>query len=198
MSADTAKMENAALQVMEKHFGRDDFKPTTWSFDKRTAYGGYYRFVALTRILRRGDWANAATYLTNALSVNPSLATDMDLFYELALGEQPIGQRGRAEGLNLDLNADRLAKTLNAVFASSSPTLSSLRSSVMSTAYWCLGLLAYNTGQAKRSLRYLLKALGQRPALLLNSRFVGTLARSLMVAVVRNQFRTQKHSASRV
>jgi glycosyltransferase involved in cell wall biosynthesis len=197
MSADTAKMEAAVLSVMEKHFGPDDGKPDSWPADKRKAYSGYHRYVALTRVLRRGDWDSAAAHLAKALLINPALATDMDLFYELALGEQPLGQRGRADGLDLDQNANRLTKILTSVFISDPPALAQVKQLTMSTAYWCIGLLAYNSGNSKQSRHYLLHALQYRPALLLNNKFMGTFVRSWVAGPVLNQIRARKQSASR-
>jgi glycosyltransferase involved in cell wall biosynthesis len=197
MSADTTKMERAVLSVVEKHFGLDDRQFDTWTPDKRKAYGGYYRYAVLARILKGGDWEGAAPKLAKALSINSSLAVDLDLFYDLALGEQPIGWRGGADHLDLPLSAARLTKFLEMVFVPPQPALRKLKAITMSTAYWCLGLAAYNIGKPELSRQYLSTAVRLQVSLLINGQFMGTFVRSLIPAVARVRLGNKRQRGAR-
>jgi hypothetical protein len=190
LSADTAGMQRAAEAVARKHFGPDDGRPEAWPIEKRQAYGGVYRHGALLALLRRGDWEDCARYLRLALRADPALAADLDLFYDLALGTQPLGLRGTSRQLDLDQNAERVEGLLEGAFApgpvgqaDSLPRPSDARAArrlAESTASYALGLAAYNTGRFGLSRRYLLRALRLRPALWRDRRLAGALAKSFL------------------
>ena len=144
------------------------------------AYGSAYRYCALTSLLRRGDWRACAEFLGKAFQIDPSLTADLDLFYELALGAQPLGYRGTPQQLDLLDNEAEVTKMLANVIqltSSRSPALSSRR--LYGTAYYALGLAAYNTGQYALSRRFLLKALFLRPHFLRDRRMLSSMMKSL-------------------
>ena len=180
-SANLIKMQQAATAVINKHVGPDDGQWQTWPEEKRVAYSGVYRYYAITSILRQNDWVACTQYLRQAFQIDPTLATDLDLFYELALGTQPLGYRGTLENLNLEDNAANINRVLTDVFRS--PVISelaSIRRLAYGTAYYALGLVAYNTGQASLSRRYLFPALRFRPGLWRDARVVSTLIKSFV------------------
>lgn len=178
MSTDLRAMQRAKRTVVEKHFGPEDSESESWSVEKRQAYGGLYRNSALAALTRQGDWAASQTFLAKALISNPLLASNLDLFYELALGEQPLGQRGTASQLTLERNAGRLAAMLEAIFEpSANPKLLKLRSCAFGTAYFALSLVAYNSSQANLGRRYVWAAARYLPSLWQDSRFVGIFIR---------------------
>ncbi len=180
LSANPTKMQHAARSVIEKQFGPDDEHPQNWSADKRRAFGGVYRYHLLTSIQRQNDWKASSQYLLRALKSDPSLANDLKLFYELALGNQPIRFRVSDYQLNLIANEVLISELLRDVFCSATiPEIKALRGQVYGTAYYALGLVAYNTGQRHLSRRYLIKALRFRPDLWRDSLAVGDLIKSI-------------------
>lgn len=179
LSANPAGMQNAHRLVIGKHFGSDDGKREIWSQDKRRAYGGVYRYHALTSIQRQSDWPAGAVYLRQALLTDPTLATDLELFYELAFGTQPPGYRETAHCLNLEQNAKLIMNMLVNVFDENSSLLA-LRRTTFGTANYAIGLVAYNTYHTNLSKVFLSRALAFLPKLLLDQRVVLTFIKSFL------------------
>jgi glycosyltransferase involved in cell wall biosynthesis len=180
LSTNMDGMQRASRAVVEKHFGSDDGLHITWLPEKRRAYGGLYRYFVLAGIQRQADWQGAVDHLRRALEVDPSIATDLDLFYDLALGGQPPGHRGKRHGLLLDANATLIEDLLRHVFArADGDDASALRHDTSATAYHAIGLLAYNTGHYSLSRRCLARALRLRPSLAWNRVLVGDMLKSL-------------------
>lgn len=179
LSANTTGMQQAVRAVIEKHFGTDDEQWPSWSADKRRAYGGVYRYHLLTSVQRQNDWQAATVHLGRALQADPTLAEDLDLFYDLALGSQPPGYRGTSYQLDLENNAMSILGMLEAVFDPASG-LESLRRQAYGTAHFALGLVAYNTGQRTLCRGFLLKALCYRPDLWTDHRLTGNLVKSFV------------------
>lgn len=182
LSTDPSGGQQAAKALLEKHFGPDDEEWQRWPADKRRAYGGFYRFCALIpALVRRGDWQACATYLRRAFQVDPSLAVDLDLFYDLVLGTQPPGQRGALDQLDLGESARNIHTLLHAIFLPPiPPVLMQLRRLAHGTAYYALGLVAYNAGQRSLSRSFLLQALRLRPGLWRDSLVIGNLLKSFL------------------
>ena len=179
-SANRAGMQRAVQAVIEKHFGPDIGCRQNWSREKRRAYGGTYRFHALSAV-RRDDWRSAAIHLRDALEIDPTLALDRDFFYDLALGSQPAGYRGTPEFLDLENNGRKLGHLLAEVFVSPcSSNLAAACRTVHGTANLALGLAAYNSGRLAMSRKCLLSALRSRPALWYDPLVLGNLGKSLM------------------
>jgi glycosyltransferase involved in cell wall biosynthesis len=145
LSANSVGMQRAAQAVMEKHFGHDDGDYQNWSNEKRRAYGGVYRYCLLTSIQHQRDWRSSIEYLRQALQIDPTLSVDLTFFYDLALGAQPNGYRGTSHYLDLEENEHHLMTMLSNVFESTnSIEFQSLRDQTFGTAYYALGLVAYN------------------------------------------------------
>jgi glycosyltransferase involved in cell wall biosynthesis len=181
LSTDVTGNQQTVQAVIEKRFGPNDGQFLKWSSDKRRAYGGVFRYHLLTSVQRQKDWKAAALHLRRALEVDPTLATDLDLFYELALGSQPPGYRGTSHDLDIEENAQRVGGLLKAAFdLPREPNLLKFRRQVYGTAQCALALAAYNAGQRSISRRLLIKALRSRPDLWRNRLVVGDLAKSLL------------------
>lgn len=188
LSTDPSSMQHAVRTVIEKHFGHDDQQEHTWSVEKRRAYGGAYRYHALTCVLRQRDWPAAGVHLRRAFEADPTLTVDLDLFYELALGSQPVGYRGMAEKLDLVANAAAMLNALN----EAQPSGAGVRAvwQMWGTAYFALGLLAYNTGNQALCARFLPKAIYYRPHLWRDFRVGGSLLKML---IGQSRVRSLKH-----
>jgi len=181
LSASVRNMQNAATSVIEKHFGSDDGMPDNWSPEKRRAYGGLYRYHLIISVQRLNDWDSTHEYLRQALSADASLSTNIDLFYDLSMGAQPVGYRGTDQNLNLDVNASDidqvLSKTFSSAFISHQNTI---KRKTYGTAYYALGLVSYHAHKRLKCRLYLLKAIQYRPELCFNSRYIGHLMRSFI------------------
>ncbi len=181
LSKDLTGMHQAARATIEKNFGLDDGLRAAWSPTKRRAFGGLYRYFALTLVQQRDEWDRAAAYLGQALRVDPTLARDLTLFYELALGSQPPGLRGSRQQIALRQNAERLEGLLDALFAPPAGSdILPLERTTRGTAAFGLGLAAYNTRELALSRRCLARALWLQPALLRDTRASANLLKSLL------------------
>lgn len=170
----------AVLALVEKHFGSDDEQWAQWSEEKQRAYSGAYRSCALTMLIRQRDWKASAHYLSKALAIDPSLANDVDLFYEFSLGSQPPGYRGTPHKIDLFTNAkqiDRMLADLSPLLEAAG--LSSLRRPVQGTAFYALGLVAFHQKQFPLGREALGKALFSRPDLSRNLNFWRTWSKLL-------------------
>lgn len=181
LSANVAQMQASKRKVVEKHFGADDQQYADWPDEKRRAYSGYYRYEVLTSVQMGRDWSKAAS-LRKACLIDPSSAGDVSLFYELALGDQPKGYRGKsAQHLSLEANASRLIAMLDEVFPpSQEDRLAKLRKQAYASAYKALGLAAYNTGQYALCRRYLLSAVRHQPRLCYDRLVAGNFFKSFL------------------
>jgi glycosyltransferase involved in cell wall biosynthesis len=181
LSSDPGGGQRAALAMMEKLFGPDDGQWWNWNGEKRRAYGGAYRYQALSSIQHQNNWRSGAQHLRKALQADPSLSTDINLYYELALGAQPLGFRGTAQRLDLEQNAENLKKALLEVFLPPlTPEMRRVRRRTIGTAYHALGLAAYYLGSGNLSRRNLLLALRFRPELVWNNQVLSVLAKSFI------------------
>jgi len=178
LSANPNGMQQAAQTVIEKHFGSNDGQPHAWSAEKRRAYGGLYRYHLLTSLQRKGDWQAGALYFRQALQADPTLATDLDLFYDLALGTQPVGYRGTTYQLDLEANALGLRRLMKEVLGSTGAPTVKLHRRALGTAYYALGIVAYNTGKVSLGRHFFVSALYQRPELCREALLVGNLVKS--------------------
>lgn len=180
-SANPGHMQDAVKVVIEKNFGANDGKYAAWSVEKKRAYGGLYRYQVITSIQRQENWAKSRMYLAKALMVDPSLATDLDMFYDLALGSQPSGYRGTHHQIDLDRTILEIKKLLDGVF--SDPLLkgqSALSTQTFSTAYHALGLVAYNLDKRPLSRILFLQALKYSPRLIVNLKLTGLVFKSFL------------------
>lgn len=182
LSTDGTGGLNAARMLVETHFGQDDGQWAMWQEDRRRAYGGFYRYCALiVALLRQDDWQLCGRYLRQALQVDPTLADDLSLYYELALGTQPPGYRGELNGLDLLEQKRKVELVLATIFALPLPTeLAIVQQRSYATAYCALALLAHQMRQTEACRRWLLQAISYQPRLAFDNRIVKLLAQSLI------------------
>lgn len=198
LSTDPQGGERAATAMVQKHFGDDDGNWHAWEAEKRIAYGGLYRYIAITSsLLRQGNWARCAEYLQRAFQVDPSIALDTSLYYELALGEQPLGVRGTQLPSSFDDNLYKVEQLLQQIFESEQfdKQLLSLYPKTKGLAYFSFGLLARNFGKYLRCNQLLLKALQYRPQLVLKRRFTSTFVKSLLKSLASQLLQRGSYAA---
>ncbi len=132
-------------------------------------------------LLRQGDWQATGHFLSRAIQVNPALSDDLGLFYDIALGTQPLGYRDTSLHLDLAKSAADLRSMLDTVFSHDCPPgVFKLRHAVYCTAYRALGLVAYNTGRFDLGWRFLFLSVRYRPRLVANRQIVGTILKALL------------------
>lgn len=195
LSNDPKSGQKAMMALAKKHFGPDDGQPKTWPADKRRAYGGVYRYHVLTSVQRQNDWKAASSFFRMGVLADPTLSTDLDLFYELAHGNQPNGYRGTSYRVDLAKNANNITMMLEDVFCSSgAEELEILRKKTYGTANYAIGLLAYNFSNRALSRHFLINALFYRPDLWRDSRLIGNFSKSFFKKATLEkimQYRTQ-------
>jgi glycosyltransferase involved in cell wall biosynthesis len=181
LSTDPSGMQRAARMVIEKHFGKEDGPLRAWSDLKKRAFGGLYSYYAWTTILRQGDWEVGGEYLQKALTIDEELWENLDLFYEILLGRQPMGYRGTHQFLDLGFNVENLEKILREMSAKAPfHNHPSIMARITGTAFFAAGLLAYNCKMMSLARRYLFLALKNRKNFILEIRFIRTFFRSLL------------------
>ncbi len=122
-----------------------------------------------------------------------SIYADLDFFYDLALGCQPVGFRGTANHLDLEANAARLESLL--VGLVDDPGLGAAVREARRTAYKALGLVAYNTGEYRRCRQYFLATLRHGPAAWSDRLVLGDLAKSLIRQLLGSRPATHVHQS---
>lgn len=180
LSVDAGGGQQAAMALVVKHFGIDDGKPELWPPQKRRAYGGTYRYHLLSSVQRQNNWEDGALYFKKALSADPTLASDLDLFYELALGTQPMGYRGSDEKTDIEGNASKIIGLLDEVFQDTDTQLRTLMHLTYGMACYAIGLTAYNTGRIEFGRRYLGLAGKFHPELVFSSNLAGIWLKSFL------------------
>lgn len=167
LSNDIDEGHRALEALIEKLFGSIEGDMATWSDDRRRIVGGYHRYVALTAGIRRGDWQRTAKHVALGLVVDPTLADDAELYYELALGDQPLGWRGSPQHLNVNTGIDAVELILDQVFtAPFDARLIPLQSRVRSAASAALAKATRLSGDRVASRRFLREAARARPGLM--------------------------------
>jgi hypothetical protein len=192
LSADVAGMHNAKKAVVEKHFGPDDGQYETWSSDKKLAYASLYRYFLVTSIQRRGEWQTGSDYLRKCLAIDASRSLEIDLFYELALGTQPVGYRGSSEKLSIEDNGKKIMGLLDVVFQTDLARLESLKRKANGIACYAIGLCAYNTHHLALSRQYYQLAVQYCPTLLFSSKLPANWFKSWLGNNLLEKLRHQK------
>jgi len=178
LSTDVDGMHTATKKVVEKHFGKDEGEPSTWSPDKRRAYGGVYRYQCITYIQRQNNWVASLPVLIRALQTDPTLAVDVDLFYELALGVQPVGYRGAAKVDDFEMNAAHLQQLV--LEAGNNQVNQVVHKRALGTTSFALALVSYNLGTRSLFRKYFTKAIMYRPELILDAKSIAIFFKSFL------------------
>jgi glycosyltransferase involved in cell wall biosynthesis len=181
MSGDPEYMLRYQRMVVAKHFGEALGPAHAWPLDRQRAYAAVYRYASQGHYLR-GDLAQSEHYLRLALEANPALCGSVDLFYELACADQPLGRRCTEARGDFDRNGAFLLSSLNRIF--SAPDLPARlqggHGTAVAHACLALGLLAYGRGRPDRARVYLSKALVTDRRMWRNRLAWSTLAKSML------------------
>lgn len=196
LSSDVDRMRQAKLAVVEKQFGVNDGLLSNWSLKKRRAYSGLFRYLLITALQREGNSETGVENLQKALSVDSSIVTDLELFYELALGNQPAGYRGSKEKIDIHSNAEKVLKLIREAFHSIEKThLDKFKSNVFGTAYYGIGMVAYTVEDLEYSRHCIWRAGKHRPSLWFASDFTSIFIKSMLGHSVLGMVRCLKKTA---
>jgi hypothetical protein len=162
---DTSALVHYRLLVANKHFGAANGDPTTWPLDKQCAHAFALRDAALVEI-QAGQTEAGWNHLGRAMLIWPGLLDGPRTFYELALGHQPRGQRGRVDPLQMQRNAaDLLQRMGDLIDRSPNQELKSMRRTAFGNAYVALSMLAEQAGDWHLARSYAFKAVWSNPRL---------------------------------
>jgi tetratricopeptide (TPR) repeat protein len=152
------------LKALRKHFGSPDGDVAAWPAEKRRAYAFAYRTAAFEYNMQNKP-DEAWRYLEQAGVIWPDIFTRLDTFYELACGNQPRGQRGQVEKLEIDRNGQDLIRQLDQLFAPARPDLAPLRPAAYGNAYLALAMLSDQACHWAAGRHYLRQAIKANPRL---------------------------------
>ncbi len=183
---------DSRLALTRKHFGAPEGDPAGWSESKQRAYA--YAFCAwAVRYIQDGRSEAGWGYFQRAAEIWPRIADRLDVFYELACGDQPRGYRGRADLLDIEGNGRELLKQLDTLFLTASPDLGSMRGRAYGNAYLALGMLSDQAGNWSRARGYLFRAVAANPRLLGSASIVRRIVKLCLgrrlVDIARNLLR---------
>lgn len=163
--SDTDAFCQFRLALTQKHFGKPEGNPRTWSGERRRAHAHAFRSVAL-KCIRDGQPDQGWRYLEEAVSIWPDLLGRLDTLYELACGDQPGGYRGQADLLDIEGSGAEMLKRLDTLFAKGNPAIETMRRPAYGNAYSALGMLSDQAGRWTAARRYLFQAVKANPRLL--------------------------------
>jgi tetratricopeptide (TPR) repeat protein len=193
MSSDPVRMRTNRFAVLHKHFGPEQSNQQAWGAVQRHAYSHAYWCTAV-EYLQHQAVDHAYQAVRRMVEINPDIVGELDIFYDLARGEQPKGNRGDLTTYDGQRNADLLIGMLDRLFAE--PTLrhhlSSHKRLAYANAYWALGLLTYAARDLPKARRFLWLALVQQPRYVRNWKLISTLCKALVGAFGIDWLRAQK------
>jgi tetratricopeptide (TPR) repeat protein len=164
LSSNVQHMTEDRLKAIRKHFGSPEGDAAGWPAGKRRAYAFAYRTAAFEYNMQ-GKPDEAWRYLEQALAIWPDIFRRLDTFYEMACGNQPRGQRGKADLLDIDSNGEDLIKRLDRLFAQAPSENQSLKSAAYGNTYLSLAMLSDQAGRWGAGRQYLRRAVKANPRL---------------------------------
>lgn len=164
---DTSAFCRYRLAFAEKHFGQPEGDPGSWSADKRRAHAHAFSTVALKHI-QDGQPDRGWFYLEKAVSIWPNLLGQLNTLYELVIGDQPRGHRGRVNSLDIEANGAEMMHRLDALFVKHWIRLKPVRRVAYGNAYLALGMLSDQARRWGTARRYLFQAIKSNPRLLVS------------------------------
>jgi len=181
MSTDPMRMLTSRLAVLRKHVGAEPADAKEGSALQRRAYGRAY-LGSTVEYIQAGDLNRACASLRRMVCICPELLSELDTFYQLALGDQPKGYLGDFQTLDLERNDTTLSKLLDDVFERPQlhPRCSKYRDPAYANMYLAFGMLSYGARLFPVARSYLKNALLANPRLALRWQISALWAKSLL------------------
>jgi glycosyltransferase involved in cell wall biosynthesis len=152
------------LLLIQKHFGPPEGDPAIWIEDKRRAYAYAYAYASAVSF-QSGEAEQGWQFIEKASLVWPKILEQLDIFYELAVGDQSRGYRGQADLLDIAGNGKKVLAWLDDFF-SRRVDLNPLKPVAYGNAYLALGMLSDQARLWTDARHYLSKAIRSNPRLL--------------------------------
>jgi glycosyltransferase involved in cell wall biosynthesis len=169
-------LTESRLTMTAKHFGELADEAEQNPPERRRAFAFAYRRATLYAV-ESGKPDLAARYLRRAVELYPPLLERLDTYYELALIDQPLGQRGLVKGLDMRTRGDVLVARI-ALLLEQTPGISpTLRRTAWGKTYLALGMLADQAGDWSLARSYMMRAASADPAMVRDPSFVRRLAK---------------------
>ena len=178
------------LLLVEKHFGPPDGDPAAWIGDKRRAYAYAYVYAAII-CLQTNEIERAWQFIEKASLIWPQILQQLEIYYELAVGGQPRGYRGRADLLDIAGNGDAMLAQLDHLFGHNDE-LDNIKPEAYGNAYLALGMLSDQAHHWTDARRYLGKAVRSNPRLLISYPVMRRLAKVYAGPVVVDRIRRSR------
>lgn len=163
MSTDPVRMRTNRFAVLKKHFGPEMPVGMPPSPEHQRAYARAYWCTAV-EYLQHHDVDGAYASVCKMFQILPELVAELDVFYDLACGEQPKGLRGDPATFDGQRNAALLIGMLDKMFQDQAlaEQMGHRRALAYANAYWALGLLSYRARDLNTAKRFLPLALQQQ------------------------------------
>lgn len=165
MSTNAERMQACRLSVLAKHVGPIRVPADQMSDDQRFAYGHAFVSHSLDCLMQHQSDA-AWQVLTQAVGLYPPLLEKLEMYYELACGDQTRGYRGTPIGLDLDRNGAAMLAWLDQLFAPSNTALAGYRRTAYARAYLSLSILSDAIKRRPAARRFMWRAIKSDPRLL--------------------------------
>jgi tetratricopeptide (TPR) repeat protein len=175
MSGDPARMLSNRLAVLAKH---RPVAPST-QFARAEAYA--YR-TATQEWLQAGDTVQAMACFRQAATRYPALLDQLETFYELALWDQPKGQRGDVRQVDIDHNGVMLIEFLETFFSSpdTPSACQGYRAAAFGRTYQALALLSYARRDMRRARHHFQQSLLVSPSQIARQDFALPMVRTIV------------------
>lgn len=158
MSSDANKMHRNRLTVLKNRFGTLSEPDAEMADHIDWIYGNAF-FTAVIEYLQFGDESRAFEMFKNAAEADPALITREGVYYELAAGSQPKGDRGDLSHINLGESEKLLRQFMSRLFESGDLSFSqSQQNNALSLVYLALSKFAYAGGNNRQVRTYLRQA----------------------------------------
>jgi glycosyltransferase involved in cell wall biosynthesis len=179
MSTDPLRMLTARLAVLGKHIGAEPVDSGTTQAHR--AYGRAY-LGSCIEYQQYGNPERAYQCFQKLAHICPGLLVEVDTFYQLGCGDQPKGWMGDLKSLNVERNSLPLITMLTSLFVDRSTDghVKRMQRPVNATAFYTLGLLAYNTREFAASRWFFSRAIWNDAKLLLNKQVLGLWLKTLL------------------
>lgn len=193
LSNDPSLVLSHRLSILQTHFGNEPQAYMHWKPKQSEAFGRSY-FAAACEYIQLHNLREAYRFILKAFNTCPELAADLEIFYNLGLGDQPRGYRGTFLGINLQRNARLLRGMLVRLFDDPSATkqLKSQCRTAFSNAYLALGLISYGTKNYLQARYFLALAVITVPSNLFNKLLITTFVKSLLPVKVIEWLKVMK------
>jgi glycosyltransferase involved in cell wall biosynthesis len=189
MSSNPERMLTNRLVVLGRHFGAEPRDAADGNPAQRRAYARAY-LTSAAEYLQVRDVDQVYHCLNRMAKITPDLLTELDVFYELALGDQPKGWRGDYSSLNLDWSEQVMAQLLARLLKEIAP-VRPYRQIAYARFHYALALLHYGARQPAQARRHLWLSFSHRPRQAVDRHWQATLLRSLVPARLSNVLRSR-------